>query len=371
MINNKNIKFDQKLSSWEKLLKFDWIMLFVIFLLCMIGVGSLYSASDGNLHPWSLNHFYRCCFGFLIIFVLGMIKPNFFFKHSYLIYFLCIIGLVYVHFFGVGNVKRWIDFKLFFIQPSELTKLALILFLAKYFNDFPSKLNNFIFYIIPFFAVITPTLIVMNQPDLGTGFMIFILGISLIFIIGLPWKVVFSILFVSLASIPILWQQLYEYQKHRIIVFLNPKIDTLGSGYQIMQSKIAIGSGGFFGKGYLLGSQSKLDYLPEKHTDFVFTLLSEEMGFVGSSLVIFLFILLLYLLLKDFLKETNLLNKIVMFGIAFLFFLYVSLNIGMVSGLIPVVGAPLPFISHGGTSLLTVFLAIGIIQSIRINRKEE
>ena len=146
MVNNKNIKFDQKLSYWEKLLKFDWIMLFVVFLLCMIGVGSLYSASDGDLYPWSLNHFYRCCFGFLIIFVLGMIKPNFFFKHSYLIYFLCILGLVYVHFFGVGNVKRWIDFKLFFIQPSELTKLALILFLAKYFNDFPSKLSNFIYY---------------------------------------------------------------------------------------------------------------------------------------------------------------------------------------------------------------------------------
>ena len=370
MISNKKTKFNDELTIWKKILMFDWMVLFVVFLLCLIGIGTLYSASDGNLHPWSLNHFYRCCFGFLIIFILGMIKPKYYFKYSYLIYFLCILGLIYVHFFGVGNVKRWIDLKLFFLQPSELTKLALILFLAKYFNDFPSKLSNFIYYIIPFFAVIIPTLIVINQPDLGTGFMIFILGISLIFIIGLPWKAVFFILFASLASIPLLWQQLYEYQKHRIIVFLNPKIDTLGSGYQIMQSKIAIGSGGFFGKGYLLGSQSRLDYLPEKHTDFVFTLISEEMGIIGSFIVLFLFILLLYLLLKGFYKEKNLLNKIVIFGVSFLFFLYVSLNIGMVSGLIPVVGAPLPFISHGGTSLLTVFLAIGIIQSIKINRKE-
>ena len=371
MINNRKIKFNKKLSFFQKLFNFDWLILFVVFLLCIIGVGSLYSASDGNLYPWSLNHFYRCCFGFIIIFMLGMINPNIFFKYSYLIYFLCILGLIYVQFYGVGTVRRWIDFKLFFIQPSELTKLALILFLAKYFNDFPSKLNNFIYYVIPFFAVMIPTLIVINQPDLGTGFMIFVLGISLIFIIGLPWKVVFSVLFVSLASIPLLWEQLYEYQKHRIIVFLNPKIDTLGSGYQIMQSKIAIGSGGIFGKGYLLGSQSRLDYLPEKHTDFVFTLISEEMGFVGSSLVLFLFVILIYLLLKDVFKETNLLNKIVMFGIAFLIFLYVTLNVGMVSGIIPVVGAPLPFISHGGTSLLTVFLAIGIIQSIRINKKEK
>ena len=169
---------------------------------------------------------------------------------------------------------------------------------------------------------------------------------------------------------PFIWNQLYDYQKDRILVFLNPEMDSLGSGYQIIQSKIAIGSGGFFGKGFLLGSQSRLNYLPEKHTDFIFTLISEEFGFLGSIFIILIFCVLIFLTMKISLKVDTLFSKVVVFGIGFLLFLYLSLNIGMVCGLLPVVGAPLPLISYGGTSLLTVLIGIGIILSISVHEKQ-
>ena len=181
---NTKITFFKNLTLPQKLLKFDWLLLFIVFLLSLIGFGSLYSAADGNLYPWSINHLYRCLFGFLIIFIIGLIKPNFFVKYSYLFYVISILALIYVLFFGVGKVKRWIDFQLFYFQPSEIMKLSLILFLAKYFNDFPSKINKFIYYLVPFLVIVIPTFLVINQPDLGTGITIFFLGISLIFIIG-------------------------------------------------------------------------------------------------------------------------------------------------------------------------------------------
>ena len=198
--------------------------------------------------------------------------------------------------------------------------------------------------------------------------MLILLGFAVIFLNGLSWNIILSLTLISLISIPIIWQNLLEYQKHRILVFLNPELDILGKGYQIMQSKIAIGSGGIFGKGFLNGSQSRLDFLPEKHTDFVYTLISEEMGFIGSLLVLILYFFIIVILMREFLKEEIFLNKILIFGISFLIFLYIFFNVGMVSGLIPVVGAPLPFISNGGTSLITIFIGLGIIQSIRVSR---
>ncbi len=360
--------YNSSLIRWEKLLLIDWFLLSIVTILCIIGIGSLYSASVGDWYPWALNHAYRCFIGIILVLIFSLIKPEKILKYSYFYYLISIMSLIYVEFFGVGDVKRWIDLKFIYIQPSELTKIALILLLAKYFSDFPIKKSGVIFLIIPFILVLLPTLLIMNQPDLGTGFMLLLLGGTIIFLAGLNWKILVFLITVLLGSIPVLWHYLYDYQKHRIMVFLNPQTDTLGSGYQIMQSKIAIGSGGIFGKGYLLGSQSRLEYLPEKHTDFVFTLVAEEMGLIGSLFVILLFILLIYLLLKNYLNEENLANKITIFGVSFLFFLYVSLNIGMVTGLIPVVGAPLPFISHGGTSLLTVFIGLGVVQSIRVHK---
>ena len=361
-------KFYKPDSILKKFFKLDWILLFVVLIICIIGVGALYSAGDGSLKPWALNHIYKVIFGFFIVFILSQFKINFIMNFSVILYIFCILCLIYVTYFGVGDVKRWIYLKYFFFQPSELAKIAIILLLAKFFTDFPNNSKNILYNLIAISLVLIPGFLIINQPDLGTGSMLILLGFAIIFLNGLSWNVILSITLVSLISIPVIWQNLLEYQKYRILVFLNPELDTLGKGYQIMQSKIAIGSGGMFGKGYLTGSQSRLDFLPEKHTDFVYTLISEEMGFIGSMSLLILYFVIIIILMKEFLKEEDFTNKIIIFGISFLIFLYVIFNVGMVSGLIPVVGAPLPFISNGGTSLITIFIGLGIIQSIRVSR---
>ena len=361
-------KFYKPDSILKKFFKLDWILLFVVLIICIIGVGALYSAGDGSLKPWALNHIYKVIFGFFIVFILSQFKINFIMNFSVILYIFCILCLIYVTYFGVGDVKRWIDLKYFFFQPSELAKIAIILLLAKFFTDFPNNSKKILYNLIAISLVLIPGFLIINQPDLGTGSMLILLGFAIIFLNGLSWNFILSITLVSLISIPVIWQNLLEYQKYRILVFLNPELDTLGKGYQIMQSKIAIGSGGIFGKGYLTGSQSRLDFLPEKHTDFVYTLISEEMGFIGSMSLLILYFVIIMILTREFLKEEYFTNKIIIFGISFLIFLYVIFNVGMVSGLIPVVGAPLPFISNGGTSLITIFIGLGIIQSIRVSR---
>ena len=365
LISNKFYKPD---SILKKIFKLDWVLLFVVLIICIIGVGALYSAGDGSLKPWALNHIYKVIFGFFIVFILSQFKINFIMNFSVILYIFCILCLIYVTYFGVGDVKRWIDLKYFFFQPSELAKIAIILLLAKFFTNFPNNSKNILYNLIAISLVLIPGFLIINQPDLGTGSMLILLGFAIIFLNGLSWNFILSITLVSLISIPVIWQNLLEYQKYRILVFLNPELDTLGKGYQIMQSKIAIGSGGIFGKGYLTGSQSRLDFLPEKHTDFVYTLISEEMGFIGSMSLLILYFVIIMILTREFLKEEYFTNKIIIFGISFLIFLYVIFNVGMVSGLIPVVGAPLPFISNGGTSLITIFIGLGIIQSIRVSR---
>ena len=353
----------------KKLSKLDWLLLFFVLIICVIGIGALYSAGDGNLKVWALNHFYKCILGFIVVIILSQLNINFLLKHSIYLYVFCILCLIYLTFMGVGDVKRWIDLKYIFFQPSELSKIAIILLLANLFKNCSNN-NNIMFNFLAIIIVLIPSFLIVNQPDLGTGLMLLLLGLSLIFLSGLSWKMITSIIILGIASLPILWQNLLDYQKQRILVFLNPELDSLGKGYQIMQSKIAIGSGGLFGKGFLIGSQSRLDYLPEKHTDFIFTLISEEMGFIGSLIVLTLYFLINLILFREFLKEENNTFKIIIFGVSFLIFLYVIFNIGMVSGLIPVVGAPLPFISHGGTSLLTIFIGLGLIQSIRVSRNK-
>ena len=355
-------------SIFKKLLKVDWFLLFVVSIICIIGIGALYSAGDGSLKPWAQNHFYKIVLGFFIVLILSQFNINFIMKFSIISYLFCILCLIFVIFFGSGDVKRWLDLKYFFFQPSELAKISIILLLAKFFSDYHSISNKFLYNLIAIFLVLFPGFLIINQPDLGTGSMLILLGFSIIFLNGLSWNIIFSMTLISLISLPVIWQNLLEYQKYRILVFLNPELDTLGKGYQIMQSKIAIGSGGMFGKGFLTGSQSRLDFLPEKHTDFVYTLISEEMGFVGSISVLILYFILNIILMREFRKEENFTNKILIFGVSFLIFLYVIFNIGMVTGLIPVVGAPLPFISNGGTSLLTIFIGLGVVQSIRVSR---
>ena len=372
-MNYRN-KFSSERVLFSFLLKFlriNWLIIFCLIFLGFIGVISLYSAAGGSWDPWAKNHFIRLIFGYFLMFGIALTPTYLFKKMSVLAFFLGLLTLIWVKFFGSGDVPRWIVIGGVNFQPSEFMKLGLILILARYFEYLPTlRLRNLFPYIIPLFVILIPGFLVISQPDLGTGLTIILLGLTILFFVGISIKFVIICSFLLVSSVPIIWQQLYEYQKNRILVFLNPEIDKLGSGYQIIQSKIAIGSGGVFGKGYLLGSQSKLNYLPEKHTDFIFTLVSEEFGFLGSMSIVFTFCLLIGLILRISYITTSIFSKIVAFGVAFLIFLYLSLNIGMVCGLLPVVGVPLPLISYGGTSLLTILIAVGLVLSINIHEKK-
>ena len=355
-----------------KFLNINWLIVLCVVFLGLIGVAALYSAAGGNWNPWAKSHLIRLIIGVVLMFIIAFIHPKFFYKLTLISFLLGLLSLVFVKFFGVGSVQRWITIGGLNIQPSELMKFALILMLAKYFDQL-SKINfdRLFSYVIPIIYIIIPGLIVISQPDLGTGLTIIILGFAILFYVGVSLKFVFIFLFTFISSIPIIWQQLYDYQKNRILVFLNPEIDSLGSGYQIIQSKIAIGSGGLFGKGYLLGSQSRLNYLPEKHTDFIFTLISEELGFFGAMIIILTFCVLIFSIAKISFSVETLFSKVIVFGVSLLIFLYLTLNIGMVCGLLPVVGAPLPLISYGGTALFTILISIGVVLSINVHKNEE
>ena len=354
-----------------KFLKINWVIVLCVVFLGFMGVAALYSAAGGNWNPWAKSHLTRLIIGVVLMFIITFIHPKFFYKLTLISFLLGLLSLVFVKFFGVGSVQRWITIGGLNVQPSELMKFALILMLAKYFDQL-SKINfNRLFsYVIPIIYIIIPGLIVISQPDLGTGLTIIILGFAILFYVGVSLKFVFIFLLTFISSVPIIWQQLYDYQKNRILVFLNPEIDSLGSGYQIIQSKIAIGSGGLFGKGYLLGSQSRLDYLPEKHTDFIFTLISEELGFFGAMTIILIFCVLIASIVKISFTVDTLFSKVIVFGVGLLIFLYLTLNIGMVCGLLPVVGAPLPLISYGGTSLFTILISVGVVLSINVHKNE-
>ena len=370
-IKNKFSSDTMTTVFFSKLFKINFIIIFCLIFLGLVGVASLYSAAGSDWNPWAKNHLIRLIFGLGLMIVIAFIPSKFFFKYSVLSFVLGVCALILVKLIGSGSVQRWISYGGINFQPSEIMKLALILILAKYFDHISKiQLDKLVPYIIPIFIIIIPGFLVISQPDLGTGLTIILLGISILFFVGISMKLVLFSILISISSIPFIWQQLYEYQKNRILVFLNPEMDSLGSGYQIIQSKIAIGSGGLFGKGFLLGTQSRLNYLPEKHTDFIFTLISEELGFFGSISIILVYCLLIALIMKISFNVDSLFSKVVVFGIGFLIFLYLSLNIGMVCGLLPVVGAPLPLISYGGTSLLTVLIGVGIVLSINIHDKK-
>ena len=356
---------------FSKFFKLNFLIIISVILLGLVGVASLYSAAGGNWDPWARNHLIRLIFGIFLMISLAFMPHKFFLKLSVISFIIGIISLILVKFVGTGNVQRWITFGGMNFQPSEAMKIALILILSKYFDHVSRiELDKLKSYILPLFLILLPGFLVISQPDLGTGLTIILLGLAILFFVGISMKFVILCFVLVASSVPFIWNQLYDYQKDRILVFLNPELDSLGSGYQIIQSKIAIGSGGIFGKGYLLGSQSRLNYLPEKHTDFIFTLISEELGFLGSIIIILIFCILIVSIFKISFRVEDLFSKIITFGIGFLLFLYLSLNIGMVCGLLPVVGAPLPLISYGGTSLLTVLTGVGIVLSIDISDKE-
>jgi rod shape determining protein RodA len=358
-------------SFREKIFSLDYVLIICILILGVISAFVMYSTDGGKFDYHTKNHIIRFITFFLFFLIISFFQIRFWHQSSTLIYIFFFILLLFVKYFGLtsSGSQRWIDFYFMNLQPSELMKIGLILFLAKYYHRIPTNEVNRIKYLfLPIIALIAPVLLVVAQPDLGTSILIAGGGIIVAWLAGVKVKffAYLSILFISLAPIAISF--LKPYQKSRILTFLNPDRDPLGAGYQIIQSKIAIGSGGLFGKGFLNGSQSYLDFLPEKHTDFVFTLFSEEFGFFGSMFILILYMLIIQRIVKIGDETRSNFGKLYCYGFASAFFLYIVVNMGMVLGLLPIVGAPLPIMSYGGSSMMAIMLGFGIAMSCKIHK---
>ena len=361
-------------SISDKILAFDFKLLLLILALGIISILAMYSSEMGHFSYYTQSHLYRFSIFFLIFIIISFFRIQFWYKSAYLFYFLVMILLFGVDLFGVtaSGSKRWISLFFINLQPSELMKVSLIIFLARYYNKIPTtNVNNLKYIFIPFLSFMIPAFLVASQPDLGTAVLIAISGLIVIWLTGFKIKYFLYSFFVLFCLIPIGISFLQPYQKTRILTFLNPERDPLGAGYQIIQSKIAVGSGGIFGKGFLQGSQSYLDYLPEKQTDFIFTLFSEEFGFIGSLILLTIYALIIYRIAVIGSESRNDFARLFCFGFAAAFFVYVTVNMAMVLGLLPIVGAPLPIMSYGGSSMLSIMIGLGIVMSCKIHNQED
>tara|TARA_Y100000590_G_scaffold384456_1_gene455871 strand:+ start:1404 stop:2519 length:1116 start_codon:yes stop_codon:yes gene_type:complete len=357
----------------DKILALDFFLIFLVLVLGIISLFAMYSSEQGKFGYYTQSHLYRFSIFFLVFLILSFFNIQLWFKLAYLFYFIVLALLFYVYFFGItaSGSKRWINLFFINLQPSELMKVALIIFLAKYYNKIPTEyISNLKHIFLPFFALTIPVFLVAAQPDLGTAVLIMVGGLSVIWLAGFRIKYFLYSFFVLMCLTPVGISLLKPYQKSRILTFFNPERDPLGAGYQIIQSKIAVGSGGIFGKGFLLGSQSYLDYLPEKHTDFIFTLFSEEFGFIGSAFLLLIYVMIIRRITVIGSEAKNNFSKLYCFGFATAFFIYVAVNMSMVLGLLPIVGAPLPVMSYGGSAMLSMMIGLGVVMSCKIHEMD-
>lgn len=372
IILNRN----HKLSLKERFFNLNFIFILIIIALAAIGCATLYSAAGGSIAPWALNQGLRFCLGLVVMLTAALLPPEFYLKIATPFYLFTLLLLIIVDVAGHTGMgaQRWINLGFFKLQPSELMKIAVVLELARYFASTPLETVRTIKgIIIPAVIVAVPVAFIMIQPDLGTSLMILFCAVALFYLAGIEWWKFALIAGAVAAAAPVLWHFLHDYQKNRILTFLNPERDPQGAGYHIIQAKIALGSGGMWGKGFLSGTQSHLNFLPEKHTDFIFTMFSEEFGMIGGTLILFLnLILISYGYWFAFrIHHTNYFGKMVILGLNTNYFLYVFINVAMVIGLLPVVGVPLPLISYGGTVILSVMASFGIMLSFYANRDRE
>ena len=351
-------------KDFKSLIDINWIYFFLLLIIFWVGEINLYSAANGNFEPWAYNQFKRFLLFLPIFFFILMLQPRFIFNITEIILICIVIGLIITLFFGYAGMgaKRWIRVGGFNLQISEFAKIALVLFMAKYFHKLNAEKTIGLFRsIVPLIISLLLFLLVAIQPDLGTAIIILTLGLIAIFYAGINLIYpLLSLIVLGLAS-PFLWTLLKPYQQNRVKIFLNPDLDPLGKGYHIIQSKIAIGSGGMRGNGFLGGSQSSLDFLPEKETDFVFAIFSEQFGFTGSMIILGLFLLFFLVpILKSF-SLTQVFNKLILFVLSFKIFFEFLINISMTIGLVPVVGVALPFMSYGGSSLLSNMIICALL----------
>ena len=358
----------------EKLIEFNWGFLLLIALIACMGFAMLYSVADGSLSPWAYRQMIRFAVGAGIMIVAAMIDIRTWMRLAYPLYaitFLMLVAVEFIGFTGMG-AQRWLNLGFVQIQPSELMKITLLLALARYFHGLTlEEVSMPRHVVIPVLMIGVPMGLVVVQPDLGTALLLGACGAVLFFAAGLRWRYFIFTGAAALAAIPVVWSRLHDYQKNRVFTFLDPERDPLGAGYHILQSKIALGSGGLFGKGFMEGTQSHLNFLPEKHTDFIFTMLGEELGLAGGLALLGLYFLVLAFSFNVAIQCRNQFGRLLAIGVAVNFFFYIFINVAMVMGLLPVVGVPLPLVSYGGTAMLSLMFAFGLMMSVYIHRNVE
>ncbi len=363
------------LRLWGKLRALNWAVVALVTLISCIGFGLLYSVAGGSFEPWAERQMVRFAIGMVLLVGVALINLRTWFQLAYPIYGVTLLLLVAVEFTGrMGKgAERWIDIGPLQLQPSELMKIALILALSRFLHgvllDDVSRPTRLFAALL---LIVMPAGLVLLQPNLGTATILIAGGCGLIFLAGLSWKIIVPIILLGVAVVPLGWEfALKDYQKQRIYTFLDPDSDPLGAGYNITQSKIALGSGGIFGKGFGQGTQSRLNFLPEKQTDFIFTVLGEEFGLFGLMILMGLYLSLLIQGVRIALATRSQFGRLVAMGVCLNFLLYILINTSMSMGLIPVVGIPLPLVSYGGTALLTVLFGFGLLLSVQIHRSVE
>ncbi len=357
----------------QKFKNFDYILLACILMLGFISLTTMYSTDGGKILFHTKSHFVKLIIFILMMLIISFINIKFWFFIGYLSY-LVVIGLLFwTYFFGVtsSGSQRWIDLYFINLQPSELMKIFIILCLAKYFHRMKLENVNSIYTILTSLIIILlPMGLVIVQPDLGTSLLIAISGIAVLWFAGINYKYFIYTMLGFIISMPFIIAFLKPYQKLRVLTFLNPDRDPLGAGYQIIQSKIAVGSGGIFGKGFLKGTQSYLEFLPEKHTDFIFTLFSEEFGFVGSVILLLIYALTIYRIMVIGASSRSYFAKIFCYSFGAAIFVFITINMSMVLGLLPIVGSPLPIMSYGGSSMLATMIGFGIVMSAKVHNQQ-
>jgi len=366
-------RLNNELTFFQKVKNLDFILLFCLILLSIVSVLVMYSTDGGQVLYHTKSHFIKLLTFFSLMIVISFFNIRLWHITSYFIYFIILLLLIWVSTYGikVSGSQRWINLYFIVLQPSELMKIGIILCLAKYYHRLKiDNINSFTSILVALSIILVPIILVLSQPDLGTSVLIASSGLIILWLAGVKMKY-FLISFITfLISLPFIISFLKPYQKLRILTFLDPDRDPLGAGYQIIQSKIAIGSGGLSGKGFLKGTQSYLEFLPEKHTDFIFTLFSEEFGFIGSLGLLLLYAIIILRIIQIGAISKNSFARLFCFGFAFAIFIYITVNLSMVLGLLPIVGSPLPIMSYGGSSMLATMIGFGIVMSAKVHSQQ-
>ncbi|MEM9911236.1 MAG: rod shape-determining protein RodA [Pseudomonadota bacterium] len=365
-------------SGWRKVLYLNWGLALLLSAVAAIGILMLYSVAGGSFSPWAEPQAKRFALGFFVMLIVAMVPIWFWRNMSVLAYLISVLLLVAVEFLGIESkgAQRWIDLGFMRLQPSELMKITLVMLLAAYYDWLPLKKTSHPFWVLlPVIFILLPVALVIKQPDLGTSILLLAGGGLVMFIAGVHWAYFATVIASGVGVILAVfrsrgtdWQLLADYQYRRIDTFLDPSKDPLGAGYHITQSKIALGSGGWTGRGFMQGTQTRLNFLPEKHTDFIFTTLAEEFGFIGAFSLLLLYAFIIVFCVVSALMNKDRFASLLTLGVAVAFFLFFAVNMSMVMGLAPVVGVPLPLVSFGGSAMLILMLGFGLVQSAHIHR---